>query len=311
MSQRFLQIGTFPKEAQQLIDQYFSPAQWEDIQNNTAAKAQIQCILTRSNFTIDACLIDQLPRLQLIAISGVGYEKVCLETTQKRGIVVSHTPNVLDTTVAELCVGALLALLRHIPKADQFMRQRQWPEQFQFTLGTNLKHKRVGIVGMGRIGKEIARLLQPFDVDLHYHSRNAKDVPYHYHNNLLHLAKTVDILITITPGGPETKHLINQDVLDALGPNGYFLNFSRGSVVDEEALIYSLSQNIIKAAALDVYNNEPQIDPRFYDLDNTILLPHIGSGTVETRLQMLELMIKNAEHFLQKGVALTPIPAPA
>lgn len=311
MSQRFLQIGTFPKEAQLLINKRFSPVQWGDIQHDPRAKAEIQCILTRSNFDIGADLITQLPQLQLIAISGVGYEKVCLTTTTAKNILVTHTPNVLDTTVAELCIGALLALLRHIPQADQFVRQAQWPQQFQFTLGTNLKDKRVGIVGMGRIGTEIARLLKPFNVKIHYHSRSAKQVPYHYHAELLDLAKTVDILITITPGGPETTHLINQSVFDALGAEGYFLNFSRGSVVDEEALIHSLSKNIIKAAALDVYNNEPNIDPRFYELHNTILLPHIGSGTVETRLEMLELMMNNVDQFLKNGSVLTPIPSPA
>jgi len=213
---------------------------------------------------------------------------------------------VLNAAVAELCIGSLLALLRRLPQADRYVRTGRWTAA-GFPLATSLAGKHVGIVGMGRIGKEIARRLEMFGVALAYHGRTDQQLAWRYEADLATLARDCDILIVVAPGGADTKHLIDARVLDALGPAGYLVNVARGSLVDEQALLVALERGGIAGAALDVFDNEPDIDPRFFALDNVMLTPHVGSATRETRAAMAQLMLDNVRAWFRSGRALTPV----
>jgi lactate dehydrogenase-like 2-hydroxyacid dehydrogenase len=208
--------------------------------------------------------------------------------------------------VAELCIGSLLALLRRLPQADRFVREGRWATA-HFPLATSLAGTHVGIVGMGRIGKEIARRLEMFGVALAYHGRTDQRLAWRYEADLAALARDSDILIVVARGGADTKHLIDARVLDALGPTGYLVNVARGSLVDEGALLAALEQGTIAGAALDVFDNEPDIDPRFCALENVMLTPHVGSATHETRAAMAQLMLDNVRSWFRSGCALTPV----
>jgi lactate dehydrogenase-like 2-hydroxyacid dehydrogenase len=251
-------------------------------------------------------VVERLPKLEIIATNGVGYDGIPLALAAERGIVVANTPEVLNAAVAELCIGSLLALLRRLPQADRYVRAGQW-RSAHFPLATSLAGKHVGIVGMGRIGKEIARRLETFGVALAYHGRTDQKLAWRYEADLATLARAADILIVVAPGGAGTKHLVDARVLAALGPGGYLVNVARGSLVDEQALLAALEQGTIAGAALDVFDNEPDIDPRFFALDNVMLTPHLGSATHETRAAMAQLMLDNVRAYFHSGRALTPV----
>jgi lactate dehydrogenase-like 2-hydroxyacid dehydrogenase len=255
---------------------------------------------------VPADLVARLPALEIIATNGVGYDLIPLALAQERGIVVTNTPDVLNAAVAELCVGTLLALLRHLPQADRFVRAGRWASA-QFPLGVSLAGKHVGIVGMGRIGKEIARRLDTFGVTLAYHGRADQGLAWRYEADLVTLARDVDILIVMAPGGAATRHLIDAPVLAALGPQGYLVNVARGSLVDEAALIAALDAGGIAGAALDVFDNEPAIDARLFAFDNVLLTPHLGSATRETRAAMAQLMLDNLRSWFRSGRAVTAV----
>ena len=303
-----LQIGTFPSEVQTQIDAEFRCLRIEDLERDPSLAASIRGVATRSNMEVPAALVERLPKLEIIATFGVGYDKIPLELAARRGIVVTNTPDVLNAAVAELCVGTLLSLLRRLPQADRFVREGRWVDA-AFPLSTSLAGKHVGIVGLGRIGKDIARRLEPFGVALAYHGRTDQNLAWRYEPDLATLARDVDILIVVAPGGAETAHLIDARVLAALGPNGYLVNVSRGSLVDEAALLAALEQGSIAGAALDVFDREPAIDPRFFALDNAMLTPHLGSATRETRAAMAQLMLDNLRAWFRSGWVLTPVTA--
>jgi lactate dehydrogenase-like 2-hydroxyacid dehydrogenase len=223
-------------------------------------------------------------------------------------VLVTNTPEVLDSAVAELCIGMLFALLRRLPEADQFVRSGAW-RGGAFPLGVSLAGKNVGIVGLGRIGKEIAKRLDPFGVTLSYFGRTDQRLQWRYEPDLHALTRASDVLILTSPGGKATSRMIDAAVLAELGPNGYLINVARGSVVDEPALIDALSRRAIAGAALDVFDNETDIDARFFGLDNIVLTPHIGSATNETRLAMARLTLDNLHRFFENGTALTPVVA--
>jgi lactate dehydrogenase-like 2-hydroxyacid dehydrogenase len=305
-----LQIGTFPPHAQKLIDSEFRCHSPEQLERNDSLRNAVRGIITRSNFPVPEELIARLPNLGIIATCGVGYDLIPLETAAQRGIIVTNTPDVLNSAVAELCIGMLFALLRRLPEADRFVRSGAW-QRSVFPMATNLAGKHVGIVGLGRIGKEIAHRLEPFGVTLSYFGRTDQRLQWRYESNLHALARTSDILILTSPGGSATSRMIDAAVLDELGPDGYLVNIARGSVVDEPALIDALSRGAIAGAALDVFNDEPDIDPRFFALDNVVLTPHIGSATNETRLAMARLTLDNLHRFFDDGTVLTPVAATA
>jgi len=303
-----LQIGTFPTLAQKMIDAEFHCHSLQQLERDDVLRRGVRGIITRSNFVVPREVVGRLPGLGIIATCGVGYDLIPLDLAAQRNIVVTHTPEAVNNGVAELCIGLLFALLRRLPEADRFVRSGAW-RRSAFPLATDLAGKRVGIVGLGRIGKEIVRRLEPFGVTLSYCGRSDQQLPWRYEPDLQALARSVDILILTLPGGDATARMIDAAVLDALGPHGYLINLARGSVVDQSALIDALSRRSIAGAALDVFDNEPDIDPRFFTLDNIVLAPHIGSATTETRQAMARLTLDNLHRFFEDGSTLTPVVA--
>jgi lactate dehydrogenase-like 2-hydroxyacid dehydrogenase len=303
-----LQIGSFPPEVQAQIDAGFRCLGAADVEREPALADGIRALITRSNLAVPASLVERLPNLEIIATCGVGYDLIPLELAARRGIVVANTPDVLNAAVAELCIGSLLALLRRLPQADRYVREGRWREA-GFPLATSLAGKHVGIVGLGRIGKDIARRLDMFGVSLAYHGRTDQGLAWRYEPDLVALAADSDILILAAPGGRETARLVDARVLAALGPRGYLVNIARGSLVDQDALVAALAASTIAGAALDVFDNEPDIDPRLFAFDNVLLTPHLGSATHETRAAMAQLMLDNLRSWFRSGRALTPVGA--
>lgn len=301
-----LQLGQFPPALQRIIDTEF-PLRMTEADISIPGKAAcIGAILTRNNQAISTELLDCLPALRIIASSGVGYERIPVEAARSRHVTVTNTPGVLDATVGELAVGLLLALLRNIPAADRFVREGAW-QHGVFPLASGLAGKRVGILGLGRIGQAVAQRLAGFDVSIAYCGSRPKDVPYTYIGSLAELAEQADILVVSCPGGDATRHLISADILRRLGADGYLLNVSRGSVVDEAALVAALEHGAIRGAALDVFEQEPLSGSRLTVLPNTVLTPHVGSATEETRQRMMRLALDNIHSVLAGKPALTPV----
>lgn len=268
---------------------------------------QIRAIATRGELGASAALIGSLPRLEIIACYGVGTDAIDLAAARARGIRVTNTPDVLTDDVADIAIGLTLAALRRIPAGDAWVRSGAWATK-NMDLVTRLYGKRVGIAGHGRIGAAVARRLGGFDVELGYFARSARaDSPHRHFADLAELARWCDVLIVTLAGGAGTQRLVSAEVLDALGPKGWLVNVSRGTTVDEPALLDALEQRRIAGAGLDVFLNEPHIDPRFLALDNVVLQPHHGSGTEETRRAMGQLVRDNlAAHFGDRPL-LTPV----
>jgi lactate dehydrogenase-like 2-hydroxyacid dehydrogenase len=301
-----LRIGEFAPEIQSQLDAEFRCVEPAHLEREPGLANEVAAIVTRSNQDVPEDVVRRLPALEIIATCGVGYDLIPRRLAAERGIVVANTPDVLNAAVAELCIGSLLALLRRLPQADRYVREGRWTAA-GFPLATSLAGKHVGIAGMGRIGKEIARRLEMFGVALAYHGRTDQRLAWRYEADLAALARDSDILVVVAPGGPDTVHLIDARVLEALGPHGYLVNVARGSLVDEQALLAALEQGAIAGAALDVFDNEPDIDPRFFNLDNVVLTPHLGSATRETRAAMAQLMLDNVRSWFRSGRALTPV----
>lgn len=277
--------------------------------------ADVRGILTRGARPVTDALMARLPRLEIVANFGVGYDTVDAAAAGRRGVMVTNTPDVLNEEVADLTLGLLLATVREIPQADRYLRAGRWLEA-PYPLGTSLRTRTVGLVGMGRIGQAIARRLDAFGVPVAYHSRNpAPGVAYRHYPDLVELARAVDTLVLILPGGPATKGLVGREVLEALGPDGILVNVARGTVVDEPALVEALVNRTIRAAGLDVFASEPHVPEALLALDNVVLLPHVGSSTHHTRGAMGQLVVDNVVGwFAGKGpvtpVAETPWPRP-
>jgi lactate dehydrogenase-like 2-hydroxyacid dehydrogenase len=250
----------------------------------------------------------KFPNLEIISSFGVGYDHVDAKWAGEHGIVVTNTPDVLNEEVADTALGLLLCTVRELPQAERHLRAGQWVNG-DYQLTTSLRGRRAGVVGLGRIGKAIARRLEAFGLPVAYHGRTAQaGVPYRYYADLVEMARDVDVMIVITPGGAATRHLINAKVLEALGPNGILINVSRGSVVDQDALIAALTERKILSAGLDVYANEPHVPPALMAMDNVVLLPHVGSGSVPTRNAMNQLVIDNLVAWAAGKKPLTPVP---
>ncbi|WEK42216.1 MAG: 2-hydroxyacid dehydrogenase [Candidatus Sphingomonas colombiensis] len=252
-------------------------------------------------------LFSRLPALEIVASFGVGYDNIDAQAAATRGIVVTNTPGVLADEVADLTIGLLLATIRQLPQAERFLRAGRWLER-AFPLSPTLRGRRVGILGLGGIGKAVARRLEGFDIAIAYHGRNRQEgVAYPWYPTPLALAEACDVLIATLPGGAATRHIIDAAVLKALGANGIFVNVARGSVVDELALCAALADGTILAAGLDVYANEPHLSPALLELPNVVLLPHIGSATERTRGAMGRLVADNLVSWFEHGRALTPV----
>ena len=258
---------------------------------------------------INAAFIDALPKLEIIANMGVGYDGVDARHAGTRGVMVTNTPDVLTEEVADTALGLLINAVRELPRAEQWLRQGRWAKDGNYPLTpATLRGRRVGIFGMGRIGIAIARRIEAFGLSVAYHNRRqVEGVPYAYHATLLGLAHAVDTLISVAPGGTATEKAVNAEVLAALGPNGVFVNIGRGSTVDEEALIAALANGVIRGAGLDVFAREPHVPQALIDLPNASLLPHVGSASVHTRNAMADLVVDNLISWFSGKGPLTPV----
>jgi lactate dehydrogenase-like 2-hydroxyacid dehydrogenase len=257
---------------------------------------------------VDATFMQQFPKLEQISSFGVGYDHIDAKWAGAHGIVVTNTPEVLNEEVADTALGLLLCTVREFPQAERFLRAGKWPSgQYPLTKAT-LRNRTVGIVGMGRIGKAIAKRLDAFGVPVVYHSRNKQDVDYKYYPKLLDMARGVDTLMVIVPGGAATQNMINAEVLKALGPQGILINMARGSVVDEPALIEALKSRTIYSAGLDVFVKEPQVPSELIGMDHVVLFPHLGSSTEVTRAAMDQLVVDNILAWVAGKPPLTPVP---
>jgi len=251
-------------------------------------------------------IVYTLDSLEIISCFGVGVDIIDFNETNSRGIKVSNTPNVLNDSVAEIALALILATARNTVAADKFVRNKEW-QNGSFPFAQSLTGKTLGIVGLGSIGEEIVQRALPFNLNIAYHNRSPKNVPYKYYPSITELAANSDILLCMLPGGAATEKVINQEVFQNLGPTGIFINVGRGSTVDEDALVDALATNQIFAAGLDVYTNEPNVPEQLLSMENVVLLPHIGSATIEARRAMGQLVIDNLEaHFSEKPL-LTPV----
>ncbi|KAE8735688.1 rop guanine nucleotide exchange factor 12-like [Hibiscus syriacus] len=255
----------------------------------------------------DAQLIEALPKLEIVASFSVGLDKIDLAKCKEKGIRVTNTPDVLTEDVADLAIGLILAVLRNLCECDRYVRSGKW-KKGSYMLTTKFTGKRVGIIGLGRIGMAIAKRAEAFSCPISYHSRTEKpETKYKYYPSVVELAANCDILVIACSLTEETRHIVNRKVIDALGAEGVLINIGRGPHVDEPELVSALVERRIGGAGLDVFEHEPEVPEELFGLDNVVLLPHVGSGTVETRKDMADLVLGNLEaHFLKKPL-LTPV----
>jgi hydroxypyruvate reductase len=268
----------------------------------------IRAIAAGGESRVDAALIAGLPALEIISVMGVGYDGIDVAAAKARGVVVTHTPDVLNDDVADLAIGLMLATSRQIAAADRFVRAGQWSDG-PMPLARKMSGARLGLVGMGRIGQAIAARATAFGMPVAYTARSAKpQLSYRYLASALALAAESDFLVVITPGGAGTRKLIDAPVLEALGKKGILVNVARGSVVDETALIDALERGVIAGAGLDVFENEPHVPERLRALPHVVLTPHVGSATGQTRQAMADLAMNNLRARLAGEAPLTPVP---
>lgn len=294
------------------LNELFTVHQFPDSGNPEDLPVDVRTVISAFAFKghshLDKHIIDFFPNLGLIANYGVGYDTIDVNYANSKGIKVTNTPDVLTDDVADLAVGMLLALNRDIVGASQWIKSGNWASKGAFPLQRSLSGVSVGVAGLGRIGRAVAQRLQGFETTIHYYSRLEKETPgWTYHDDLISLAKAVDVLMVTVSGGPDTVEIISKDVIDAVGPDGILVNCSRGSTIDEDALLTALESGGLRGAATDVFNNEPNIDPRFLALDNILLQPHQSSGTVETRKSMGLLQRANLQRFFEGEALLTEV----
>jgi lactate dehydrogenase-like 2-hydroxyacid dehydrogenase len=265
--------------------------------------------MTGGHAPVDEAYMRQYPKLEIISSFGVGYDNIDAKAAARLGITVTNTPGVLDDEVADTTLGLMIMTVRQLPQSERYLRAGQWSAKGAYPLSPSLRGRTVGILGLGRIGKAIATRVNAFGLEVVYHGRRAQtDVPYRYYASLLDMAKAVDILIVVAPGGPGTRHIINAEVLEALGPDGVLINVARGSLVDERALIEALRNKTILAAGLDVFDNEPSVPQELIALENAVLLPHVGSASVKTRQAMADCVVSNLFAWADGKPPLTPVP---
>jgi lactate dehydrogenase-like 2-hydroxyacid dehydrogenase len=265
--------------------------------------AVVRGVATFGPMPVDGKFMDTLPKLEIISNFGVGVDAINLDDAKKRRIIVTNTPDVLNETVADTAFALVLNTVRRFPQSEQYLRAGNWASRGPYPLTTDAGGKVLGILGLGRIGEAIAKRALACGMQIRYHNRRRKDVPYPYDPDPVALAKNSDVLMVVTPGGPETAKLVNAKVLDALGPQGFLVNIARGSVIDEPVLLRYLQEKRIAGAGLDVFADEPRVPPEFFTLENAVLFPHVGSATVETRKAMGDLQIENLRlHFAGQPV---------
>lgn len=282
----------------------------EDLPRFLADKGdRIEAVATNGHDGVRPDVMDALAKLKIISCYGVGYDAIDVGTAVERGIMVTHTPNVLNAEVANTAIMLMLAVSRRLVRDDRWVRSGDWKSKGNAPLTRSIEGWRVGILGLGRIGETIAAKLAAFDCEVVYHSRNEKTgVPWRYYADLEAMAHDVDCLVVITPGGPATSKLVNRAVIEALGPEGTLINVSRGSVVDEAEMVAALGDGRLGNAGLDVFENEPDVPKALLEMENVVLTPHVGSATVETRQAMGDLTVDNLNAFFVEGRPISPVP---
>jgi len=272
-----------------------------------ANAASIDALVSTSRSGVNAALLDSLPKVKLVAHFGVGYDNVDAEHARRKGVVVTNTPDVLTDCVADLAIALLVDVARGVTAGDRYVRAGRWLGG-PMALATKVSGKRLGIVGLGRIGRAIAARAEGFDMQIRYHNRRqVPDAPYPYERSLADLARWCDFLVVATSGGESTRGLVSASVIAALGPEGFLVNIARGSVVDEPAIVSALVERRIAGAALDVFADEPRVPEALLALDNVVLTPHIASATTDTRAAMGQLVLDNLARFFETGQAITPV----
>jgi lactate dehydrogenase-like 2-hydroxyacid dehydrogenase len=292
------------------VHRLWQAADREALLKQAAPDIRAICTGGHTGVKTDDALMGRFPNLKIVGNFGVGYDSVDAVAAARRGVIVTNTPDVLTEEVADTALGLVLNTVREFSRAEKWLRDGRWAADGDYRLtSASLRDRSVGIAGLGRIGKAIARRVEAFGVPVSYYGRSQQaGVSYRYYSDLVALARDVDTLIVVTPGGPDTRNLIDAAVLNALGPRGILINISRGSVVDEAALIEALKNRAILAAGLDVFHNEPRINPAFLQLDNATLLPHVGSASQHTRNAMGQLVMDNLIAFAEGKPPKTPVP---
>jgi lactate dehydrogenase-like 2-hydroxyacid dehydrogenase len=311
---RVLQVGPLkPSLAQRLRDDYAAYVLPDETAEFLAAHGdEITAVVTSGRTGVDAGLMSALPNLGAVVNFGVGYDTTDVDAAAARGVLVSNTPDVLTDCVADTAVGLMIDVMRQFSAADRYVRAGRWPVEGNYPLTRQVSNSRVGIIGLGRIGSAIALRLSAFGCVISYHNRRpVEDSPYSYVESPVELARAVDVLIVAASGGSDTHGLVDRSVIEALGADGYLVNIARGSVVDEEALVSALADGRLAGAGLDVFADEPHVPEALLAMDNVVVLPHVASGTEQTRAAMEELTLRNLDSFLEAGRLVTPVSLPA
>jgi lactate dehydrogenase-like 2-hydroxyacid dehydrogenase len=266
-----------------------------------------EVVVTAGGRGIEASVLSQFPRLKLVSCFGVGVDAIDLDYCKAHGIAVTNTPDVLTDDVADLAVALMLASLRQVVAADRWVREGHWVSRGGLPLTTQVRGRRVGVVGLGRIGHGIAQRCEAFGTQIAYHGPRRKPVQWTYHADLVEMARWADVLIAACPGGAATRGIVSRAVLEALGPQGHFVNIARGSVVDQPALVQLLIEGRLGGAGLDVFEDEPRVPAELIALPHVVLQPHHGSGTHDTRTAMGRLTLDNVAAWFAGRPLLTPV----
>jgi lactate dehydrogenase-like 2-hydroxyacid dehydrogenase len=314
---RVLQVGPLKPSLEEALRARYGA---EVLPNDSADRADflsrrgggVTAVVTSGRAGVDAPLMAALPRLGAVVNFGVGYDTTDVDAAAARGIGISNTPDVLTDCVADTAVGLVIDVMRQFSAADRYVRSGCWPAAGNYPLTRQVSNTKVGIIGLGRIGSAIAKRLSAFGCSISYHNRReVTDSPYHYVASPVELARSVDVLVVAAAGGSETRNLVDGAVIDALGADGFLVNIARGSVVDEATMVAALRDGRLAGAGLDVFADEPNVPDELLELDNVVLLPHVASGTVETRAEMERLTLRNLDEFLRTGRLVTPVLQPA
>jgi lactate dehydrogenase-like 2-hydroxyacid dehydrogenase len=312
MAPKLLQIGSLTDRMTETLAAEFDIVRLPMDDTQAAFLAEhaesFTAVVNVGHYGVPPDLMAALTNLKIISNYGVGYDTIDAAAAARRGIVVTHTPNVLNDEVANTAILLWFAVSRRLVPNDAYVRAGRWEKEGNTPLTHTVQGRTVGIVGLGRIGQAIADRLVVFDATVVYHARSEKDVPYRYFADLTEMAAACDVMIVITPGGAETRHMVNAEVIAALGPEGILVNVARGTVVDETALVQALKDGKLGGAGLDVFEQEPKVPEALFAMDNVVLQPHVGSATHETRQAMGDLTCENLTQWLKDGTTVTPVP---
>ncbi|MBW8785187.1 MAG: 2-hydroxyacid dehydrogenase [Novosphingobium sp.] len=312
MREEIVQLSALSPDADARLDKRFAVIRIDAHRDGFAIPDEVaqraRGIVTSGGLGLPREVMDRLPRLAIIAVNGIGTERIDLSETRRRGICVTTTPDVLTPDVADMAMALILAGMRNLVGDDRYVREGRWAAHEPLPLARRVSGKRLGIVGLGKIGSAVAERARGFDMAISYHGRHRQpDCPYPFQPSLPALARAVDVLVITVTGGSETRHLVDRTVIEALGPDGLLVNVARGSVVDEAALVEAIAARTLGGAALDVFEYEPFVPPALIASGQVVLQPHRGSATTEARAAMADLVVRNLEAFFAGEAPLTPV----